>query len=71
MTAFSNNFEFDAWQANWCGRCVKDDIGFAPLGTHCPILTKVMMDNTTPDQWSPGTDDLRDRYHCKVFEGET
>ena len=69
MTAFSNGFEFDAWASTWCDLCVKDDRGYAPEGTFCKILTDCMATNVIPEQWNPGTDDLRDRYHCKEFEG--
>ena len=66
MTAFSNGFEHEAWSANWCDRCSKDQMD----GPFCPILDEVFMENTVPPQWSPGTDDLRDRYHCSEFEAE-
>jgi len=69
MTAFSNGSEYDAWSANWCRRCTKDDMGLADEGVYCPIVTNVMVDNEVPAQWAPGTDDLRDRYHCSEFEG--
>jgi hypothetical protein len=68
MSAFSNGFEFEMWEPNWCGRCIKDEMGGAPEGTFCPILSKVMLNNEVPPQWTPGTDDLRDRYHCSEFE---
>lgn len=71
MTAFSNGFEFDCWAPNWCHRCTKDDTGHAPEGIFCPILTNVMAINQVPREWTPGTDDLRDRYHCSAFEGAT
>lgn len=70
MTAFSNGTEFDVWIPNWCGRCIKDHLGLAPEETYCPILSNVMADNEVPAQWTPGTDDYRDRYHCTEFEGE-
>lgn len=68
MTAFSNHTEFEYWSENWCGRCTKDDMGLAPEGTYCPILELPMCENRVPPEWSPGTDDLRDRYHCSGFE---
>lgn len=66
MSAFSNGFEYDMWAENWCVQCVKDEDGDSGLG--CPILAEVLLDNEVPPQWSPGTDDLRDRYHCSEFE---
>lgn len=71
MTAFSNGFEHECWSANWCYKCTKDEIGLAPKGIYCAILTDVMADNTVPPQWTPGTDDLRDRYHCSEFRGKS
>lgn len=68
MTAFSNGFEYDHWVSNWCRRCAKDEIGKGPDSQFCAILSDVMADNKVPEQWTPGTDDLRDRYHCKEFE---
>jgi len=59
MTAFSNATEWDYWASNWCSRCIKED--------GCPLVTQVMVDNTVPAAWSPGSDDLRDRYHCADF----
>lgn len=70
MTAFSNGSEFDAWEPNWCGKCVKDYIGLGNPEIQCPIITDVLLNNTVPEQWTPGTDDLRDRYHCTEFEGK-
>lgn len=69
VTAFSNGFEYDAWSASWCAMCLHDELGHAPEGTYCPILTDVMANNEVPAQWTPGTDDLRDRYHCSSYEG--
>lgn len=69
MTAFSNGFEFDCWSAGWCKMCIKDDSGEAAEGVYCPIVSGVMLNNEVPPEWSPGTDDLRDRYHCSQFEG--
>jgi hypothetical protein len=66
MSAFSNGFEFDCWSANWCDRCIKDD----GESVFCPILSDVMLNNEVPPQWTPGTDDLRDRYHCSEFQEE-
>lgn len=66
MTAFSSGFEFDSWSANWCWECVRDADAESGLG--CPILAEVFIDNAAPRQWSPGTDDLCDRYHCSEFE---
>lgn len=66
--AFSNGFEFDEWRGNWCDRCVKDESGEGPEGTMCPILDVVLLTDEMPEQFSPGTDDLRDRYHCAEFE---
>ena len=63
MSAFSNGFEFESWSANWCDKCVKDDGEIV----FCPILSDVMLENVVPAQWSPGTNDLRDRYHCSEF----
>jgi hypothetical protein len=68
MSAFSNGFEFESWELNWCGRCTKDYIGGAPADVFCPILTEVMLNNEVPPQWSPGTNDFRDRYHWSEFE---
>lgn len=68
MTAFSNGFEFDAWNPNWCGRCVKDGMGTGPQEAMCPVLSGVMINNKVPKEWIPGTDDLRDRYHCTEFD---
>lgn len=67
MTAFSNGFEFDSWNPNWCGRCQKDEMGSAEEGTFCSILGVALLDNRVPDEWTAGTDDLRDRYHCSEF----
>lgn len=69
MTAFSNGFEYDAWSRSWCKSCIKDDSGEAPEGVYCPILSEVMLNNEIPTQWTLGTDDLRDRYHCSEFQG--
>lgn len=71
MTAFSNDTEFQYWAENWCKKCIKDDLGLAPLDTWCPILSITLAGNEVPPAWTPGTDDLRDRYHCKEFEGES
>lgn len=68
MTAFSNGSEYDAWSASWCRKCIHDDMGTAPGGTYCPIISSVQLTNQIPPQWSPGTDDLPDRYHCKEFQ---
>ncbi|OQW34490.1 MAG: hypothetical protein A4E20_10750 [Nitrospira sp. SG-bin2] len=65
-TAFSNGFEYDEWADLWCYRCVKDDME----SVFCPILNGVILNNEVPKEWSPGTDDLRDRYHCSEFEAE-
>lgn len=65
MTAFSNNFEFESWSPNWCGRCSKDGVDQPPF---CPILNVAFLENTVPAEWSAGTDDLRDRYHCSEFD---
>jgi hypothetical protein len=69
VTAFSNGFEFDCWSSNWCSMCIHDDQGLAPEGTYCAILSDVMVENEVPSEWNPGTDDLRNRYHCTKFEG--
>ena len=68
--AFSNEFEFECWSENWCNRCIKDEMGRGKQDQFCPILSDVMLDNEVPKQWSDGTDDLRDRYHCSEFEGQ-
>lgn len=65
MTAFSNGTEFDAWATNWCYRCVKDGGNEPPF---CPILNLLYLENKVPEEFSPGTDDLRDRYHCSEFD---
>ena len=65
MSAFSNGFEYESWAANWCDRCVRDRDA-AYVG--CPIMDEVFLENVVPKQWTPGTDDLRDRYHCSEFE---
>lgn len=63
MTAFSNGFEFDCWTENWCARCAREE------GSNvCQILDQPVIFNEVPPQWTPGTDDLRDRYHCNAFE---
>ncbi|MBB3752507.1 hypothetical protein FHT44_005019 [Mycolicibacterium sp. BK634] len=67
MTAFSNGFEYDSWSANWCSKCAKDSLGLAPEGVYCPIISRVLLDNEVPPEWSSGSDDLRDRYHCSEF----
>jgi hypothetical protein len=67
MTAFSNGSEYDAWTAHWCRKCARDEVGTAPEGTYCPILSDVIVENKVPPQWSPGTNDLHDRYHCSEF----
>ena len=59
MTAFSNGFEYDEWAGNWCNRCQREDT--------CPLLDRVIFLNEKPAEWTPGTDDLRDRYHCPEF----
>ncbi|AER48023.1 hypothetical protein SEA_THREERNGTARJAY_171 [Mycobacterium phage ThreeRngTarjay] len=66
LTAFSNSTEFEIWSINWCGRCVRDE--HADSGFGCPILDTVYLENRVPPEWSEGTDDLRDRYHCSEFE---
>lgn len=68
MTAFSNSTEFEVWSYNWCERCTKDEKGGAAEGVYCPILDTVLLQNEVPPQWSPGTDDYRDRYHCSEFQ---
>jgi len=65
---FSNGFEWDCWSAHWCRCCAKDEWGTAPEGTSCPLLEVVFCHEKTPSQWTPGTDDLHDRYHCTEFE---
>jgi hypothetical protein len=67
MTAFSNHSEYDAWASHWCAKCARDEIGTAPEGTHCPILNTAILENKVPPQWSPGSNDLHDRYHCSKF----
>jgi hypothetical protein len=67
-SAFSNGTEFEVWQANWCNRCTKDDVGYAPEGVFCPILGSAICTNEVPPEWFPGSDDYRDRYHCIGFE---
>lgn len=64
MSAFSNHTEYEYWAANWCNRCIHDDGESKP----CEILNSVVFDNEVPPEWTPGTDDLRDRYHCSKFE---
>lgn len=56
------------WVGNHCWGCQKDEIGNAPEGVYCSILNSVMLENEVPPQWTPGTDDLRDRYQCSEFE---
>lgn len=57
--AFSNGFEWDCWSENWCQKC--------SLYGDCGILGEAFVEGTTPTEWTPGTDDLRDRYHCSEF----
>lgn len=64
MTAFSNGFEHECWLANRCDKCKHDD----GESVFCDILSTVMLENKVPSEWTPGTDDLRDRYHCSKFE---
>ncbi|ASD50881.1 hypothetical protein PBI_LUCKY2013_171 [Mycobacterium phage Lucky2013] len=66
LTAFSNSTEFEVWSINWCGRCVRDE--YADSGFGCPILDTIYLENRVPPEWSEGTDDPRDRYHCSEFE---
>ena len=66
-TAFSNHSEFEVWAARWCHRCARDETGTAPEGTYCSILGHAMLDGKIPPQWTPGRDDLHDRYHCSEF----
>ena len=61
--AFSNGFEYESWRDNWCDRCIND------VNYDCPIVAVAVIDDAVPGQWSPGTDDLRDRYHCSEFKG--
>lgn len=63
MTAFSNGFEWDAWSANWCDRCTKDEV--LP---GCRLLDVALVEERIPAEWSPGNDDLGDRYHCSEFQ---
>jgi hypothetical protein len=42
-------------------------VGTAPEGRYCDILNKAIIENRVPPQWSPGTNDLHDRYHCSEF----
>ena len=67
MSAFSNSTEYEYWAPNWCEQCTKDDME----SVFCPILSDVMLNNEVPPQWTPGTDDIRDRYHCSEFEKDT
>lgn len=67
MTAFSNGSEYDAWSAHWCRKCARDETGTAPEGTYCSILGVALLDNKVPKEWTPGRDDLHDRYHCQEF----
>lgn len=61
MTAFSNGFEFDSWAVNWCNRCA--------LYGDCGILGEAFVTNDVPPEWTSGSDDLADRYHCSEFTG--
>jgi hypothetical protein len=67
MTAFSNGSEYEVWASHWCRKCARDEMGTAPEGTYCPILGVALLDNKVPPQWSPGDNDLHDRYHCSEF----
>jgi hypothetical protein len=62
--AFSNGHEFECWSAKWCNDCKHDD----GESNFCDILSNAMLGEEVPKEWSPGTDDLRDRYHCSKFE---
>ncbi len=69
---FSNSTEGEAWQANWCDRCLRD----APFrngltNSGCPLLLVAMM-GRTPAEWLDQTaaDELPrlgDQYHCIEF----
>lgn len=58
---FSNGYEWDCWSSRWCMRCQREDV--------CPILDNVFLNEVVPPEWTPGTDDLYDRYHCSMFLG--
>jgi hypothetical protein len=78
--AFSNGEEGHAWEANWCGRCLRD----APFrngiaATGCPILA-VALSGRTPAEWfeqpwqqiqgrpaGETAPSLGDTYHCIEF----
>jgi hypothetical protein len=68
--AFSNSVDYEMWDGNWCGRCVrdaafregKDDFG-------CPILAAALISEVTPAEWMEQPEDRRpwDAYHCIEF----
>lgn len=68
--AFSNNSEFERWEPNWCGRCLRD----APFrnmgkGSGCPILAVALAYDAVPAEWleQPFESWPHDAYHCIEF----
>lgn len=43
---FSNGFEWDAWSAGWCNRCIHEE--------SCTILDEVFIQETQPEEWIEG-----------------
>lgn len=69
--AFSNSTEYEMWEVNWCGRCLRD----APFrrmdkGYGCPILAAAVLSQVIPAEWMEQPDDRypSDAYHCIEFK---
>lgn len=69
MSVFSNSTEWEIWSSGWCNRCAKDELGGAPEGTWCPIVSNVVaMNDQVPPEWIEG--EGINNYSCTQFEEE-
>jgi hypothetical protein len=68
--AFSNGTESEAWEENWCGRCIHDaKFRQAGVGDGCPLMLVAVL-GRTPAEWidqRPNGHRLGDTYHCTEF----
>lgn len=67
---FSNGFEGECWEENWCERCVHDQPIRTGGGPGCP-LPLVSYKDKTPAEWlEQDRSRLGDQYHCVYFRPE-
>lgn len=67
--AFSNGTQGYGWMANWCDRCVHDDLNSNRYGVYgCPIIAVTML-SKTPIEFLCETEEQRifADYHCIEF----